>query len=51
MADWLWSGAMILTMTGALFFWGARLFEVESFYVDSSAMLGLALVLVSLAQI
>jgi hypothetical protein len=51
MVDWLWSGAIVLTMTGALFFWGARLFEVESFYVDSSAVLGLALVLVGLTQI
>ena len=51
MVGWFWSGAMILTMTGALFFWGARVLEVESFYVDSSAILGLALVLVGLTQI
>jgi hypothetical protein len=38
-------------MAGALLFWGARVFEVESFYVDSSAILGLALVLVGLARI
>ena len=46
-----WSGAMVLTMAGALLFWGARVFEVESFYADSSAILGLALVLAGLARI
>jgi hypothetical protein len=51
MTGWWWSGAVVLTMAGALLFWGARVFEVESFYVDSSAILGLALVLVGLAQI
>jgi hypothetical protein len=51
MATWLWGGTAVLTMTGALFFWGARVFEVESFYGDSSASLGLALVLVGLTWI
>jgi len=51
MAGWWWSGAMSLTLVGALFFWGARAFQVESFYVDSCALLGLALALVALAQI
>ena len=51
MAAWLWSGAVGLTIAGALFFWGARVFAIESFYVDSSALLGLALVLVGLAQL
>lgn len=51
MASWLWGGAVILTMAGALFFWGARVFEVEGFYIDSSVILGLALVLVSLTRI
>jgi hypothetical protein len=51
MTAWWWSGAVVLTMAGALLFWGALVFEVESFYVDSSAILGLALVLVGLAQI
>jgi hypothetical protein len=37
-------------MVGALFFWGARLFAIESLYLDSSAILGLALILVGLAQ-
>ncbi|MFA4903673.1 MAG: hypothetical protein WC600_13130 [Desulfobaccales bacterium] len=46
-----WGGAVVLTIAGALLYWGARVFEVESFYIDSSAMLGLALVLVGLAQI
>jgi hypothetical protein len=50
MPGWWWSGAVVLTMAGALLFWGARVFEVESFYIDSSAVLGLALVLVGLAQ-
>ena len=26
MVAWLWSGAVGLTMVGALFFWGARVF-------------------------
>jgi hypothetical protein len=51
MASLLWGSAVVLTVAGALFFWGARVFEVEGFYSDSSAMLGLALVLVGLAQI
>jgi hypothetical protein len=51
MTGWWWSGAVVLTMAGALLFWGARVVEVESFYVDSSVILGLALVLVGLAQI
>ena len=36
-------------MAGALLFWGGRVFEMESLYIDSSALLGLALVLVGLA--
>jgi hypothetical protein len=51
MASLLWGGAVVFTLAGALFFWGARVFEVESFYVDSSAILGLALILVGLTQI
>ena len=51
MVAWLWSGAVGLTMVGALFFWGARVFAIESFDLDSSAILGLALVLVGLAQL
>jgi hypothetical protein len=51
MASLAWSGAAILTLAGALFFWGAQVFKVESFYVDSCALLGLALALVGLAQI
>jgi hypothetical protein len=47
----LWSGAVGLTMVGALFFWGARVLAIESFYVDSSAILGLALILIGLAQL
>jgi hypothetical protein len=49
MVDLCWSGAVVLTMAGALFFWGGRVFQVESFFVDSSALLGLALVLMGLA--
>lgn len=41
-----WTGAMVLTLTGALLYWGAKVFEVDSFYVDSSAILGVALVMV-----
>jgi hypothetical protein len=51
MVQLFWGGALVLTLVGALLFWGARVFEVESFYLDSSATLGLALVLVSLATI
>jgi hypothetical protein len=51
MVAWLWSGALGLTMVGALFFWGARLFAPESFYLDSSVILGLALILVGLAHL
>jgi hypothetical protein len=51
MAGLWWSGAMILTLAGALFFWGAQVLKVESFYVESCALLGLALVLVGLARI
>lgn len=49
MVDLWWSGAVVLTLSGALFFWGGRVFEVESFLIDSSALLGLALVLVAIA--
>ena len=51
MTGWLWSGAVILMLAGGLLFWGARVLDVDGFYVDSSAILGLALVLVSLTQI
>jgi hypothetical protein len=47
----LWGSAAWLTVAGALLFWGAPVFEVESFYVDSSAILGLALVLVGLVKL
>jgi len=50
MAAWLWSGAVGLTMVGARFFWGARLLAIESLYLDSSAILGLALIPVGLAR-
>jgi hypothetical protein len=49
MVSLLWSGATVLAMAGAMFFWGARVFEVENFYIDSSVSLGLALVLVGVA--
>jgi ABC-type branched-subunit amino acid transport system permease subunit len=51
MASLGWGGAAILTLAGALFFWGAQVLEVENFYVDSCVLLGLALVLAGLAQI
>jgi hypothetical protein len=51
MVDLWWGGAVVLTIAGALLYWGARVFEVESFYIDSSASLGLALVLVGLTRI
>lgn len=47
----MWSGAVALTLVGSLMFWGAKLLEVESFYVDSSITLALALVLVGLTKI
>jgi hypothetical protein len=49
MVDLWWSGAVVLTMAGALFFWGARVLALESFYLDSGALLGLALVFMGLA--
>jgi len=49
MVDVWWNGAVVLTVAGALVFWGGRVFEVESFPVDSSAILGLALVLAAIA--
>jgi hypothetical protein len=51
MATLWWGGAALLTVVGALLFWGARVFTVESFYADSSAILGLALLLVVLARL
>lgn len=50
MEAWLWSGVVGLTVLGALFFWGARVLAIENLYFASSAILGLALILVSLAQ-
>jgi hypothetical protein len=49
MEDLWWNGAVVLTLAGALVFWGGRVFEVESFFIDSSAILGLALVLAAIA--
>lgn len=51
MVAWLWSGAVGLTMVGARFFWGARMSAIEGFYLDRSAILGLALIMVGLAQL
>ncbi len=51
MATLWWGGAAWLTVVGALLFWGARVFEVESFSIDSCAILALALVLVGLARL
>jgi hypothetical protein len=51
MVVWLWGGAVGLTLLGALVFWGARVFAIESFYLVSSAILGLALILVGLARL
>lgn len=45
MVDLWWSGAVVLTSAGAPVFWGGRVFQVESFSIDRSAILGLALVL------
>lgn len=51
MVAWLWSGAVGLTIAGVLFFWGVRIFAIESLDADSGALLGLALVMVALAQL
>jgi hypothetical protein len=51
MVTCLWGAAAWLTAVGALLFWGARVLEVDSFYADASAILGLALVLAGLAQL
>jgi len=47
MVAWLWSGTVGLTMVGARFFWGARLFAIESLYLNSSAILGLVRIMVA----
>jgi hypothetical protein len=44
-------GAVLLSLAGALLFWGANLFSVESFYGDASLLLFLALLLAGLAQL
>lgn len=41
---------MGLTVVGARFFWGARLFAIESLYLDSRAILGLPLIMVGLGR-
>jgi hypothetical protein len=51
MAGLGWHGAALLTAAGALFFWGAQVLKMESLYIDSCVLLGLALALVGLAQI
>jgi hypothetical protein len=51
MVTLLWGAAALLTMAGALLFWGARGLAVESFYKDSCAFLALALVLAGLARL
>jgi hypothetical protein len=43
MTSWWWSGAMVLTLGGALFYWGARVLAVDSFYADACLILLLAL--------
>jgi len=40
---------VVLTLAGALVFWGGRVFQVESFSIGSSALLGLAMVLAAIA--
>jgi hypothetical protein len=51
MVELIRGGALVLTLLGALLYWGARVFEVESFYQDSSVVLGLGLALLGLAKI
>jgi len=50
MTTWCWSGAVVLTMVGALLFWGALVLKMERFYGDICAVLGLALFLAGLAR-
>ncbi len=45
MLDFWGSGASVLTLTGALVFWGAQVLEVEGFYPASCVILGLALLI------
>jgi ABC-type branched-subunit amino acid transport system permease subunit len=51
MATLWWAAAAVLTVAGALLFWGARVLEVESFYVDASILLFLALLLAGLSHV
>jgi hypothetical protein len=51
MATLWWGGAVLLTVAGALLFWGAPLLSVESFYADAGILLFLALLLAGLSHI
>lgn len=46
----LWGLAIFLTWVGALFYWAARVFGVDSFYGDASLILLLALLCAGVAQ-
>jgi ABC-type branched-subunit amino acid transport system permease subunit len=51
MATLWWGAAALLTVAGALLFWGARVLAAESFYVDASLLLFLALLLAGLSHL
>jgi hypothetical protein len=51
MATFLWGGAVLLTLAGALLYWGAQVLAVESFYGAASLLLFLALILAGLSTL
>ena len=50
MAVLLWSLAVFLTLTGALFYWGAGVLKMDEFYGGAGLILGAALLCAGLAQ-
>ena len=49
MAVLLWSLAVFLTLTGALFYWGAGVLKKDEFYGGAGLILGAALLCAGLA--
>lgn len=51
MINLLWAVAIFLSAVGALFYWSGRVFGVQSFYMDASLILLLALLCVGLTLV
>ncbi len=51
MATLWWGGAMGLTAAGALLLWGAHILSVETFSIDASILLFLALLFAGLSYL